>query len=242
MFHIGICDDETSTCAELEEMIYSFGQRTKIKTDVTVWYTGEEICDYLQNNNPLDILFLDIELISTDGIRVGNFIREELDNFETIIIYISVRNSYAMSLFKVQPLDFLIKPLTADKVEDALRRSIKIYERKNRFFQYHTREGYFKIPYKEIMFFYSRNKKIIIVTINKHMEFNGKLKDIAQSLSNHFIQIHHSYLINLDFVSECRYESVKMRNGDVLNISQPYRKAVRAHIMENNWKKDGQDD
>ena len=37
--------------------------------------------------------------MSTDGIQVGHFIREELEDMETIIVYISSQSSYAMNLF-----------------------------------------------------------------------------------------------------------------------------------------------
>ena len=118
VFHIGICDDEKGTCAELENMLYDYGEMQGIKIDVSVWYTGESLCSFLKKENTLDILFLDIELISTDGIKIGNFIREELENIETTIIYISSKSSYAMNLFCVQPLDFLIKPLTQKMIND----------------------------------------------------------------------------------------------------------------------------
>ena len=75
VFHIGICDDEKGTCAELENMIYEYGEKQRIKVDISVWYTGESLCKFLKKENTLDILFLDIELISTDGIKVGNYIR-----------------------------------------------------------------------------------------------------------------------------------------------------------------------
>ena len=75
VFHIGICDDEKGTCAALENMIYEYGEKQRIKVDISVWYTGESLCKFLKKENTLDILFLDIELISTDGIKVGNYIR-----------------------------------------------------------------------------------------------------------------------------------------------------------------------
>lgn len=134
VFYIGICDDEKGTCADLENMLYENGQMHGIKIDVSVWYTGEGLCDFLKRGNKLDVLFLDIELISTDGIKVGSFIREELENIETAIVYISSKSSYAMNLFRIQPLDFLIKPLTSKVIEDVMLRSVKLYERKNQFF------------------------------------------------------------------------------------------------------------
>jgi TusA-related sulfurtransferase len=41
----------------------------------------------------------------------------------------------------------------------------------------------------------------------------------------------------LDFVVECSYELMKMQNGALLNISLPYRKAVREQIVQNEWEK-----
>lgn len=124
VFQIGICDDEKETCTVLENMLWQYGEKHGIKAEISVWYTGESLCDFLTQGNLVDLLFLDIELISTDGIQVGNYIREELKNLETIIVYISSKSSYAMKLFEVQPLGFLIKPLKADQIEKILLKSI----------------------------------------------------------------------------------------------------------------------
>lgn len=237
MFHIGICDDEKWTCTELEEIIYEYVNKIGMKIDVSVWYKGEILCDYLKkNNNILDLLFLDIELITIDGIEVGSFIREELENTETMIVFISSKSSYAMSLFRIQPIDFLIKPLTKKMINDVLNRSIEIYERKNQIFEYYSKGNFFKIAFKKIIYFYSEDKKINIVTKNEVVQFNGKLKEIARIVPHRFVLIHQSYLVNLDFVIECSYKMMRMNNGELLNISQPYRKIVREIIMENEWE------
>lgn len=237
LFQIGICDDEKGTCAELENMLYEYAKEKGIKIDVSVWFSGESLCNYLKNEKALDILFLDIELISTDGIQVGNYIRDELENMETTIIYISSKSSYAMRLFRIQPLDFLIKPIVIKAVYDVMGRAVKIYEKRNQLFEYYTKGYHYKIPYKEIIYFYSQNKKINIVMKNEELQFNGKLKEIAAIVPHNFILIHQSYLINLDFVTECSYELMKMQNGTLLNVSQPYRKSVREHIMRSEWEK-----
>lgn len=236
MFFVGICDDEKGTCAELENLLYQYGKSYGLKLDVNVWYTGEGLCASLEKKCQLDILFLDIELISTDGIKIGSFIWEELEDMDTAIVYISSKSSYAMSLFRIQPLDFLIKPLKIEMIEDVMNRAVKQYKRKNQMFEFRAQGVHFKIPYREILYFYSENKKIYIVCKENTLQFNGKLKNVAQSMPDSFVLIHQSYLINLDFVIECSYEKVRMRNGDELNISQPYRKTARAQIMRSEWE------
>lgn len=239
VFNIGICDDEKGTCAELENMLYAFGENQGITLEVSIWYTGENLCAFLKNETILDILFLDIELISTDGIKVGRFIRDELENLETVIIYISSKSNYAMSLFRIQPSDFLIKPLNQNMIDDVMERSVRIYEKKNHFFEYYSKAqgGHSKVCFKDILYFYSQNKKINIVLNNEEIQFNGKLKEIANIVPHNFCMIHQYYLVNLDFVAECSYEWMKMQNGALLNISQPYRKTVRNQMIQREWEK-----
>ncbi len=78
MFCIGICDDDEGLCGELEKMLYDYGKENKLQMNIDIWYQGESLCRFLRENKKiLDVLFLDIELLTTNGIEVGRFIREE---------------------------------------------------------------------------------------------------------------------------------------------------------------------
>ena len=128
MFCIGICDDDEGLCGELEKMLYDYGKEHKIQMNIDIWYQGESLCRFLRENKKiLDVLFLDIELLTTNGIEVGRFIREEQENMETAIVYISANSSYAMDLFRVQPTDFLIKPLDKIKVGNVMNRIQNVF-------------------------------------------------------------------------------------------------------------------
>ncbi|MDO4274069.1 MAG: LytTR family DNA-binding domain-containing protein [Eubacteriales bacterium] len=241
MFHIGICDDCREIGGELEEMLYSYGEKHGIQMDVSIWYTGENLCGYLKNSEQiLDVLFLDIELNTTDGVQIGRFIREEMDNLDTMIIYISGNSSHAMDLFRIQPLEFLIKPLDAGKVQEVMDRVIRLTEKKKGIFEYYSGGFYFKVLVKDILYLHSQNKKIHIILKDGNKEFNGKLKDVIPDMPGSFIQIHQSYVINFDHIDECSYDTVKMKNGDILSISQPYRKQVREQMAKRMWRKRGE--
>ena len=118
MYRIGICDDDKILCSALEEQIYELSKELAIKIEIDVWYSGESIENDLKKGIELDLLFLDIELVQNNGIAVGNFIRNELEDMQTHIVYISSKESYAMQLFKVQPLDFLIKPVPVEQIKE----------------------------------------------------------------------------------------------------------------------------
>ena len=232
MYKIGICDDDKVLCAALEEQLYELSKELSIKAEVDVWYSGEGIQNDLKKGTVLDLLFLDIELVQKNGIAVGNFIRNELEDMQTHIVYISSKESYAMQLFKIQPLDFLVKPVPAEQIREVLLRSVKQKRSTDTYFQYQKGNSVYRVPVKDIVYFMSMDKKIQIVKKDGKEEFYGKLKNIAENLPAEFIMIHQSYIIHQCYVSEYSYETVRMVNGENLNISKPYRKETRSRIKQ----------
>lgn len=201
MYKIGICDDDKILCSALEEQIDELSKEIDIKVEIDVWYSGESIQNDLKKGIELDLLFLDIELVQKNGIAVGNFIRNEMENMQTHIVYISSKESYAMQLFKVQPLDFLIKPVSAENIKEVLIRSIKQKSSEDIYFEYQKGNSVFRVPIRNIAYFMSMDKKIIIVKKDGKGEFSleefyGKLKNIAETLPADFLMIHQSYTIN----------------------------------------------
>lgn len=230
MYRVGICDDDQLFCSQMEEMILSLSQELRQKIEVEVWFSGESIMRDLSQQEFLDILFLDIELCRHSGIDVGNFIRQN-DDYAMHIVYVSSKQEYAMQLFRIQPIDFLIKPVLKEQVKEVLQRSIRQKGNDNNIFEYQKNGAFYRILCREILYFVSDNKKVRIVMGDKTEEFYGKLKLLICNLPERFLIIHQSYIVNLEQVSEYSYEAVKMRNGDVLNISKPYRKDVRRKIL-----------
>lgn len=232
MYKIGICDDDKILCSALEEKIYEISKQLAIKVDIEVWYSGESIQNDLQKGIELDLIFLDIELVQKNGIAVGNFIRNEMEDIQTHIVYISSKEGYAMQLFKVQPLDFLIKPVSEEQIKEVLMRSIRQKRNTDVYFEYKKGNSVLRVLLKDIAYFMSMDKKIVIVKKDGEEEFYGKLKSISENLPPDFIMIHQSYIIHQSYVSEYTYETVKMVNGENINISKPYRKETRSKIKQ----------
>ena len=232
MYRIGICDDDKELCSGLEEQIYHIAEELSVKAEVEVWYSGEGILNDLENGTQLDLIFLDIELVHKNGISVGRFIRGEMEDTQTHIVYISSKQSYAMQLFKIQPLDFLIKPISDEQLKEVLGRSLRQKRNPDICFEYQKGSSILRISTKDISYFMSMDKKIKLVTKDGEEEFYGKLKKVLEKLPADFVMIHQSYIINQMYVSEYSYESVKMSDGTVLSVSKPYRKTTRSKIKQ----------
>ena len=231
MYHIGICDDGINICTSIENMLLQCGAEKNIQLDINIWYTGEGLKDYLEQGNHLDILFLDIELFRMTGIEVGDYIRNKLDDMGMQIIYISGKASYAQQLFRTQPLDFLIKPVSQSRIRDVLETAVRVLKKKNERFEFRQGKDYYYVPMGDIVYFVSEGRKVKIVTMKETYEFYGRLKEIAKELSEDFIVIHQSYIVNEEYIFRYTYEMVELTDGTILAISPANRKQVRERIL-----------
>lgn len=133
VYRIAICDDEINICTGLEEMLQKIMQEFNVQFEIEPWFSGERLCQDLDAGNRYELIFLDIQMLTLNGIDVGKLIRNDLNDFKTQIVYISYHKDYAIHLFKTQPLDFLVKPLAYDAVKDVIRTFLKLEEKKKVF-------------------------------------------------------------------------------------------------------------
>lgn len=237
MLRIAICDDDNYVCSQVESILIELSKSLPKKIEVEIFYSGESLFQFLSDKAYFDMIFLDIEFQMLNGVEVGKKIRDELNNETTQIVYISGKDSYAMELFDIRPLNFLIKPLQEEKIEAAVRKVIDLVDRGNHFFEYKTGRTKNKIPIKDILYFESDGKKVKMVLQDEMHEFYGKLFEIEQQLEDQdFIPIHKSYLVNYYHVIEYQYDYVKMSNKTILPISQQHRKSVRDWLLQRRRK------
>ena len=221
-----ICDDDEKLCRILQIFLEEYGESRGISVDVEVFSDGEILLQQLETGKQYDLLFLDIIMKHVDGIRVGEFIRNGMEDFHTRIIYMSTSKAYLMELFDSQPIGFLEKPLTREKVGAGMNRILR--QMAGDSFSYRSGRISSQIPYREILYYESCGRKVLVHTNDGIYEYFGKLSQIMdQGLPPNFLCIHKSYIVNLDHVGEihrdCMYLPEKNR---WLSISKIHRRQV----------------
>lgn len=228
MIMAAICDDENNVCSAIEKMLFKAAMQLNLQIQTDVYYSGERLCERLEAGEYYDIIFLDIELESQNGVEVGHFIRNKLVNDAVQIAYISGKTHYAMELFKISPIDFLVKPVEYEQLYDVVCKLVRIKKIYADTFSYKIGYDTYNEKVQNILYFEGRDRKVAIVTFKNTVEFYGSLDDIYQQLKNWgFVIIHRSYLINYNNVRSFKYDSVTMLNGKTLQISQSKRKYLR---------------
>lgn len=184
-----------------------------------------------------DLIFLDIELKAMNGVNLGAKIRTELQNEKTHIVYISAKSEYAMELFAVRPLNFLIKPVQEQDIIKNLEKAIKLSQYYDDYIKFQRGSELYSVAYGEVRYFSTTGRKVEIHTTSVDLDFYGKLDDVQAKTPPGFIRIHKSYLIHETYVKKWEYEMVVMDQGEQLSISPRYRKAVREMLMKR-WREE----
>ena len=170
------------------------------------------------NESSIDCLFLDIEMPTMDGFQL----LEKLKKKDFAVVITTAYNEYAIKALKNEAIDYLLKPIDTDDLEETLSR-IKSYHSKNDnsekfekiLFNFNKKFNQRKITINtdgklifleqsEILFVESDgNYCSIHTTNNKKIVVTKKLKEINLLLPDeHFFRIHNSFIINLNKIKE----------------------------------------
>lgn len=120
MITIVIIEDEKPASRRLERMLNRKGLTVQEKL------TGvSESIKWLRQNQEPDLIFLDIQL--ADGLSFEIFNKVKL---ESAIIFTTAYDEYAIKAFKLNSIDYLLKPIDEDELSDAIRKYQKLQIKK----------------------------------------------------------------------------------------------------------------
>jgi len=238
MTYIAICDDETKIGAELECALINIFNKLNIKHEIDVFFNGEELCKKMEAGTHYDLIFLDIEFDQSeiDGVNVGQFIRDVHQNHLAAIVYISWEKKYAMQLFDIQPFNFIVKPLAYEKIEDVIKKYLKVSGLWAEVFTYKIGHDTLKVQIKDIIYLESDDRKLILhLSDDRKVEFYGSIKAAYEEQLKRFdfLFIHNAYVVNYDYVATLKIDHVLLLDGaTTLPISKHRRNEVKKRNLE----------
>ena len=104
-----IIEDEKPSARRLQRMLERLGLKAE-----TMLHSVEESIEWFQNNDHPDLIFLDIQL--SDGLSFEIF---ETIDIQSAVIFTTAYDEYALQAFKLNSIDYLLKPIDEADLEKA---------------------------------------------------------------------------------------------------------------------------
>jgi two-component system, LytTR family, response regulator LytT len=119
-----IIEDEVANTNRLEKLLLSIDSHMQV---VARLQTVEESIDWVMKNTSVpDLFFMDIQL--TDGLSFEIFKRVSIAQ---PIVFTTAYDEYALQAFKVNGIDYLLKPIKVEELEKALNKAKQMIPRQD---------------------------------------------------------------------------------------------------------------
>lgn len=112
MIKVIIIEDEKPAARRLQRMLSKLGIETE-----TMLHSVAESIEWFSNNAHPDLIFLDIQL--SDGLSFEIFDHVKT---ESAIIFTTAYDEYALKAFKLNSIDYLLKPIDEEELDAAIHK------------------------------------------------------------------------------------------------------------------------
>lgn len=195
-------------------------------------------------DHPVDLLFLDIQMPELNGLEFSRMIPET-----TRIIFTTAFGQYALDGYRVNALDYLLKPISFADFTEAVNKAIRWFELRQK--AYGNISG--TAPDNEMKYIYIKSDyKLIQIELDKILYIEGlkdyikvhledtprpvlsltSLKAMEEKLpSDRFIRVHRSFIVQKQKIRII--EKGKIIFGkDYIPISDSYKQELQNYVNE----------
>lgn len=222
-----IIEDNDRDLKNLIKNIDLFFKYRSCTYEIEVYQNNQNLLESLKS---YDLIFLDVELGDENGIEVAMKIREV--NQDIRIIITSNHIKYSIEGYKVQANRYFVKPIKQDDFDIELNNVLSRYLQDFKGF-IDERISKQKIYYNTILYIEIVGRKTQINFLNGDVLISPySIKKWLNDLHNlPFVQIHKSFIINLNHTRSFMNKEVFMVHGDPLPLSRHYKSEfVKAYM------------
>jgi len=213
-----VVDDEQLACDELSYLLRDFPEVEVIATGSN----GFEAMELIRKMAP-DLVFMDVNMPGLDGMGVVRQLREkgvELPH----IIFVTAYDQYAVEAFRLEALDYLLKPVDKVRLAESIERAQRaVQERKapelpgagtgaapapqtapRSKLAVRCNNRHFIVDANDVIYATIDNGLITLVTTNLEGHSNYRtIEDLQAALDrDQFWRVHRSYLVNINRIKE----------------------------------------
>ena len=229
-----IVDDEPLAL----ELLKSYGKKTPVLELNGAYSSAIEAMKMLPDN-PVDLLFLDIQMPELNGLEFSHMVPED-----TRIVFTTAFGQYALDGYKVNALDYLLKPISYTDFLQSVNKAVQWFDRKRGTDNEPTDKPdfiYVKSDYKLIQI---SLKDILYIEglkdyVKIHLEGESRpilsltsLKALEEKLpTDRFIRVHRSYIVQkqkIRVIDKARIVFGK----EYIPVSESYKQELQNYIND----------
>lgn len=234
---ITICDDSIEDLLKIEKLLLYYKDLYPGRDfELEKFSDPSELYQRISGGKISDVYILDMLMPRQTGIDLGNRLRSA--GCENVIIYVTSSDDFALDAYGVRAARYLLKPINEDKFFDALDYAWSYaMMKKEPVYVLKTKDGLVQTPYSRIEYIENICRKLEVHLVGGEMlrslfirrSFEEEIQEIAGR--KNFLQVHKSFLVNLDYVKQLTADGMMMESGRTLPVSKSRAAEVKREYL-----------
>lgn len=228
-----IVDDEQHAI-ELLEMHLKKVPYVSVKATFT---DALKAIEYLQTTE-VDLIFLDVNMPNISGIEFIKVLNKKIN-----IIIVSAFREYALDGFEHEVVDFILKPVSFDRLLRALQKAKPVLPAKEKeptenaefiVLKTDSKNKLYKVDFEDIVYVEGLKNYVSVITSTQKIVTLLNIKSLEDQLpKERFIRVHKSYIVSLNRVKSVDGNQVFLKDiKEPIPISETY-KAAFFNLLKN---------
>lgn len=218
--YIAVCDDETEALGTISALLSDWEADRQLPLRRQLFSNAMELLDAARRER-FTLYLLDVIMPTVDGMAAAR----ELRTFDCAadIVFLTSSPEFACESYRVQTLDYLLKPVDREQLFRLLDRLYLREQRPQEALVLKTSTTIIRVPFSQLVF---------VEVIGKRLYFNltdGEVREVAGSLKDYenlllsrpeFMRVHRSYIVNMFQASELSSSHIRTFSGKDIPVSR----------------------
>ena len=229
-YRVAIVDDSETDAQFVRDLLIDWSENRQLGIQAQTFSSAESFLFRYAEDKDWEILLLDIEMGSMDGVPMAKRVRR--DNEAVQIVFITGYSDYISEGYEVAALHYLMKPVSREKLLTVLDRAIEKCRQQERCLILESAGELVRIPFYDIRYLDVRQNYVTVHAKDDHT-VKRTLGDFEKDLDNRFCRVGRSMIVNLSFIQRVTKTEVRLSDGTVLPLPrgayEPLNRAIIQH-------------
>ena len=177
--------------------------------------SAEDFLFQYAEKSDYDILLLDIEMGSMDGVTMAKTLRKDNDTIQ--IIFITGYSDYISEGYEVAALHYLMKPVKQEKLFSVLDRAVEKLAKNEKVLNFEMSGEMVRIPIYQIRYAEVFGNYVTIHA-DDELKIKMSLGELERGLDDQFYRVGRSVIVNLTQISRVTKVEIKLNDGTAISL------------------------
>ena len=227
-YRVAIVDDSDIDAEYVQSLLKAWAQDRQTGVQAQRFISAENFLFHYADDKAWDILLLDIEMGTMDGVSMAKKLRQENDTVQ--IVFITGYSDYISEGYEVAALHYLMKPVKDEKLFSVLDRAVEKLSKNEKVLNLDISGEMVRLPLRQILY---ADVHLNYVTIHAKEDYTVKkpLGEIAAALDERFYRVGRSAIVNLSCISRITKTDIYLSDGSAVPLPRGAYEGINRAII-----------